>query len=211
MSEPLEAPSSRRPRRSHAERRAETRARIQDALAEAIAELGFHRATAAEISRRSGVSWGAAQHHFGDKNGILLAVLVDSFNRLVAELEGLPPAGASLEERVDAFVEGAWAHMGSARYRCTFEILLNLAPDWGAESEPLRDRTLRIWNGIWERFFGDCRLERRRRLALQYYTVCALSGLAAMQRFEGPSPERRRLELGFLKDTLVRELARPAR
>ncbi len=208
-SEPLKAPPVRRQRRSHAERTAETRARIQDALVEAITELGFHRATAAEISRRSGVSWGAAQHHFGDKNGILLAVLVDSFNRLVAELEGLPDEGASLGARVDAFVDGAWAHVGSPHYRCTFEILLNLsAPDWRAEGQPLLARTLGIWNEIWDRFFATAPVERRRRLALQYYTIATLSGLAAMRKFEGPNPEQRRLELGFLKDTLLRELSR---
>jgi AcrR family transcriptional regulator len=203
------APLARRPRRSHAERTAETRGRIQGALVEAITELGFHRATSAEISRRSGVSWGAAQHHFGDKNGILLAVLVDSFNRLVAELEGQPAEGASLEERVEAFVERTWAHVGSPHYRCTFEILLNLsAPAWEADGESLLVQTLRIWNDVWERFFADASLDRRRRLALQYYTISALSGLAAMKRFEGPNPERRRLELGFLKDTLMRELGR---
>ena len=62
-------------RRSHAERRAETRARIIEAVIESIAEVGFHRTTAVEITRRAGVTWGAVQHHFGDKDGILLAVL----------------------------------------------------------------------------------------------------------------------------------------
>lgn len=208
-SEPLEAPPRRRRRRSHAERRAETRARIQKALVEAIAEVGFHRTTAAEISRRSGVSWGAAQHHFGDKNGILMAVLVDSFNQLVARLEGQPPEGASLAERVDAFVEGIWAHVGSPHYRCTFEILLNLpARDWQTESESLLAQTLRIWSDIWERFFPEARLERRRRLALQYYAIATLSGLATLQKFEGANPEQRRIELGFLKDTLLHQLSR---
>ncbi len=206
--EPLVVPATRHLRRSHAERRVETRARIQNALVEAISELGFHRATAAEISRRSGVSWGAAQHHFGDKNGILVAVLVDSFNRLVAELEDQPDEGAALEERVERFVEGAWRHMGGPHYRCTFEILLNLAgPDWSAEGDPLRGNTLRIWGDIWDRFFGDADIPASRRVALQFYTVSALSGLAAMRKFEGPNAEQRRLELGFLKDTLLRELS----
>jgi AcrR family transcriptional regulator len=206
-SETLRPPPRRRPRRSHAERTAETRARIQEALVGAITEVGFQRATSAEISRRAGVSWGAAQHHFGDKNGILMAVLVDSFNRLVAELEGLPAEGASLEERVDAFVEGAWRHVGSPHYRCTFEILLNLsASDWQAEGESLLPRTLGIWNDIWDRFFAAPHPERHRRLALQYYVIATLSGLAAFRKFEGPNPEQHRLELGFLKETLRREL-----
>ena len=207
--EALEVPAPRRRRRSHAERREETRTRIKAALVASISDVGFHRTTAAEISRRSGVSWGAAQHHFGDKNGILMAVLVDSFNLLVGEMEGLPCEGASLQERVDAFVEGAWAHLGSEHYRCTFEILLNVAgPDWEAEESPLRGETRRIWNEIWDRFFADASLESRRRVALQYYVISVLSGLAAMKKLAKAGAGRRRLELGFLKNTLLHELSR---
>ena len=209
MSQPLEIPSPRRTRRSHAERNAETQARIKAAVVDAVSELGFQRSTAAEISRRAGVSWGAAQHHFGDKNGILVAVLVDSFNRFAEQLAGISVEGMSLEERVAAFVDAAWEHFGSPHYRCTFEILLNMPdPDWASQELPLRDATLDAWSGIWNRFFGEANLTQRRTVALQYYTVSVLSGLAAMKRFEGPAAERRRMELGLLKDTLVRELGR---
>jgi len=207
MSEPLVVPRAERKRRSHAERNAETQQRIKAAVIETISELGFSRATAAEISRRAGVSWGAAQHHFGDKHGILIAVLVDSFNRFAAQLASVPLEGLSLAGRVAAFVDVAWEHFGSRDYRCTFEILLNMpGPDWAAREVPLRDATLDAWSGIWKRFFGEAGLTPRRMLALQYYAISALSGLAAMKRFEGPGSERRRIELGLLKDTLVREL-----
>ena len=73
---------TRRPRRrTHAERTAESRARIMSAVVESIAEVGFKRSTASEIARRSGLTWGAVQHHFGGKEGILAAVLEDSFDR----------------------------------------------------------------------------------------------------------------------------------
>ena len=203
----LEAPKIRRTRRSHAERTAETQARIKRGVVEAIGELGFHRATAAEISRRAGVSWGAAQHHFGDKDSILIAVLVDSFNRFAEQLASIPVEATSLEQRVSAFVSAAWEHFGSPHYRCTFEILLNMpGPDWASRKLPLRDATLDAWSSIWNRFFGDAGLTPRKTIAVQYYTVSVLSGLAAMKRFEGPGSERRRIELALLKDTLVREL-----
>ena len=63
----------KRERRSHAERTAATRLRIVEAVIESIAEVGFQRTTAVEITRRAGVTWGAVQHHFGDKDGILIA------------------------------------------------------------------------------------------------------------------------------------------
>ncbi len=207
MSEQLEVPRVKRKRRTHAERSAETRRRIMAAVAEAISDIGFHRTTATEISRRSGVSWGAAQHHFGDKDGILIAVLVNSFNRFAERLASLSVEDKPLEARVASFVDAAWEHFGSPHYRCTLEILLNMPPpDWFSQELPLRDATLEAWSSIWDRFFGDADLSPRNELALQYYMVSVLSGLAAMNRFETPGVERRRIELRFLKETLVREL-----
>jgi AcrR family transcriptional regulator len=209
MREQLKVPRAHRKRRTHAERTAETRGRIKAAVVEAVSDLGFHRTTAAEISRRAGVSWGAAQHHFGDKNGILIAVLVDSFNLFAEQLSSISVEGRQLEERVASFVDAAWEHFGSPQYRCTLEILLNMPPpDWLSQELPLRDATLEAWSGIWERFFGEANLSPRNEIAIQYYTISVLSGLAAMKRFEGPAAERRRIELSFLKQTLVRELAR---
>ncbi|MCP5057028.1 MAG: TetR/AcrR family transcriptional regulator [bacterium] len=208
MNERLLAPKTRRRRRSHAERTAETQGRIKAAVVEAVSDLGFHRTTAAEISRRAGVSWGGAQHHFGDKDGILTAVLVDSFNSFADRLKGIAVEGRSLAERVALFVEAAWEHFGSPSYRCTLEILLNMpAPDWVSRELPLRDATLEVWSGIWSRFFGEAELPPRHQIAVQYYAVSVLSGLAAMKRFEGPTAERRQIELRFLEETLVRELS----
>ena len=76
-------------RRSHAERTAETRGRAMAAVVQT---------TAAEIARRAGVTWGAVPHHFGDKDGILKAVLEASFNRFAERLAGVPD-GASLVVR----------------------------------------------------------------------------------------------------------------
>lgn len=212
MSAPLRMPPVRRARRSHAERAAETQARIKAAVVEAIEAGGLQSVTAAEISRRSGVSWGAAQHHFGDKDGILTAVLVDSFNRLATGLEAIRVEGKTLAERAALFVEAAWAHFDSGHYRSTFEILMNLSPAADSRVDlALRERTLEAWQSLWARYFGEAGLPREREVALQIYTVSTLSGLATLAKLEGGGRSRRG-ELEFLKDTLSRELggARPS-
>src|SRR5512145_1029051 len=114
-------------RRTQAERTAETRRRILDAVVESIAEVGFQRTTATEIARRAGVTWGAVQHHFGAKGGILEAVLEDTFERFEARLGDIPQ-DAPLARRVALFVERAWEHFGSPHFRSMLEILLHLAP-----------------------------------------------------------------------------------
>ena len=210
IAERLEIPKPLRTRRSHAERTAETQARIKGAVVEAITDVGFQRTTAAEISRRSGVSWGAAQHHFGDKNGILTAILVDSFNLFAARLAEISVDGKSLDDRVSLFIDAAWKHFGSTHYRSTFEILFNIPfIDWSSPEHALRDATLQAWGRVWDRFFGEADLSSRRTVAIQYYAISVMSGLAAMKKLEGPSASQRRMELGFLKETLARELRHP--
>src|SRR5262245_12426567 len=106
-------------RRTQAERTAATRERIMRAVVESIAEVGFQKTTANEITRRAGVTWGAVQHHFGGKEGILGAVLRESFERFAARLADVPGPTAPLAERVSAFVDLAWDHFRSPDYRST--------------------------------------------------------------------------------------------
>lgn len=192
-------------RRSQAERTAETRARIIDAVVESIAEVGFPRTTAAEISQRSGVTWGAVQHHFGGKDGILDAVLEHSFERFEALVDPDALTDASLAERVAHFVDRAWEHFRSPTYHSTFQILLHHAQS-GDGDGAWRETMQEAWNRVWRRSFGPA-ATRSRAFSLQHYTISVLTGLAAMQRLEGASVRRRHVELDWLEQTLVNELS----
>jgi AcrR family transcriptional regulator len=196
-----------RERRSQAERTAETRARIIDAVVESIADVGFPRTTAAEIASRAGVTWGAVQHHFGGKDGILDAVLEYSFNRFAALVDPADVADDALELRVSHFVDRAWEHFRSPTYRSTFQILLHYAGDGAADEEAdwqshMRASFLRVWSDF---FGGEPR--RNGRFALQHYTISVLTGLAAMQQLGGSAARTPQVELDWLKRTLVRELS----
>lgn len=207
MRDRLIIPFPPRVRRTQAERGAETRARIEAAVVESIDEVGLQRTTASEITRRAGVSWGAVQHHYGDKRGILIAVLEESTNRLIQRLGAVRLEGLSLEERVAAFVDTAWEHFSSSHYRCTFEILNELSV--AGESIPDLPHSLAelqgpSWAESWQRFFGDAPIPARRAVALQRYATAVLSGMASMRVLEG---DTRGVELDFLKDTLLFELS----
>jgi len=202
-------PTRARERRSHAERTAETRAKIIAAVVEGIAEVGLARTTAAQITRRAGVTWGAVQHHFGDKDGILVAVLEGSFDRFTARLDDVPSEDASLEKRASLFIDRAWEHIGSPLYRSTFEILLDQAGREQLTDEPSwQQRMFWAWDRIWMRIFGDAAIARRRHFVLQHYTISVLSGLASVQTLEGGAAPLHGAELDLLKDTLTRELSR---
>jgi hypothetical protein len=111
----------KRERRSHAERTAETRAKILAAVVDSIAEVGFHRTTAVEITRRAGVTCRA--HPQSDKDGIWSRCSGPP-SALAARLK-LIDRDMSLERRAVFFVERAFEHFTSREYVSTFEILLD--------------------------------------------------------------------------------------
>ena len=215
---PLSLPRPARSRRTQAERTAETRARILGATVESILEVGLARTTAKEIGLRAGVTWGAVQHHFGSKNGILAAVLEESFNRfasgLVSSFESLGE-DAPLEARIDAFVDSAWEYYRASYFRAAFEILLedsvarrsgesiadDAAPDWQAE-------LLEAWTGIWFRLFPEFEPGARTTRVLQRYTISTLSGLASIGQLGTRGEADLEAEIAILKRTLAAEFER---
>jgi len=203
--------AERRQRRSHAERTAQTRGRIIAAVVESIAEAGYQRTTAAEVTRRAGVTWGAVQHHFGGKEGLLLAVLEDSFDRFAARLTGVATPGSGLEERASRFVDRAWKHFGSSHFRSTFEILLNQAE---REAKTGEDRAASwqsqladAWDQVWQQLFSETGMSRRRRRQVQHFVISSLAGMASLQILEHSGRgAASQAELEMLKRAMVREL-----
>ncbi|HVN84242.1 MAG TPA: TetR/AcrR family transcriptional regulator [Candidatus Binatia bacterium] len=194
--------------RTQAQRSAETRARIKHAVVQSIDDVGFQRTTASAIARRAGMTWGAVQHHFGGKDGILAAVIEDSFSRFADRFEDFPVT-ASVDERVAMFIERAWEHFGSAHYRTTFEILLHYLPQHRPREMPtLQARMLGAWDRLWTRLFGDSALPRAQRLVLERYTISSLSGLAINLVLQGRNRIVPRGELDLLRATLIRALRR---
>lgn len=203
----MTAAAARRPPRTQAERSATTRARIVRAVVECVDQVGFQRTTANAIAQRAGVTWGAVQHHFGGKDGILGAVLDDTFARFAERFADFP-VDLPLDQRVARFVACAWAHFRSTHYRTTLEILLDSLPRHTRRGAPvLQRRMLDAWDALWRRLFADYPLPRRRRDVLAQYTVSVLTGLAMHRVLQGPNPIEPRAQLDILRATLVRALS----
>jgi AcrR family transcriptional regulator len=204
----IELPVLPRKRRTQAERTAETRAKIISAVTDLISERGFARTTAQEISARAGVTWGAVQHHFGGKDGILAAVLEASFNHFADRIAETATDGVPLDERVSQFVDKAWEHYSSRHYRTTFEILLNVqSGDDGGGVPQWQEQMYKAWNEVWIGVFPDARPGRRREFFIQHYTLSVLSGLAATLMLQGDGTQLPSEELALLKKSILDELS----
>ena len=86
----------------------ETREKVIQAAAACVAEEGFASANTNRIVERAGVTWGVLQHHFGDKSGLLDAVLERGMEELEAAFEGITIEGDDVHKRVARIVDGGW-------------------------------------------------------------------------------------------------------
>ena len=114
-----------RGRRTQEERSAETRARVVAAATGCVAELGFRGATMTAIAERAGVTWGAMQHQFGDKEAILDAVLEASLEELERRISDTGNGGATPAQRVTRFTRSVRELLAGQSYRAFLEIQLN--------------------------------------------------------------------------------------
>jgi AcrR family transcriptional regulator len=101
----------------------DTRAKIIDETVRCIMEEGFAAATAKHVAERAGVTWGVIQYHFGDRNGLLMAVVDDGVARLVDSLSAADVSELPLRERIEVVVDTAWGCYSSPTSMAAFEIL----------------------------------------------------------------------------------------
>ncbi len=201
------APAARpRVRRTQEERSAATRAKVIEAATECVAELGYRGATMSAMAQRAGVSWGAMQHQFGEKDAIFDAVLERVLERLRENFHGLREEHSDPAARIHAFVERNRELAGGPIYRAFVEIQLYRGREGG--------ETARVWSryvgdvitGVWRDLFGDLGLPRRRLEDAQRFTFAVLSGIAA-EAMLFPDVDFSARHFDILEETLLRLLA----
>jgi TetR/AcrR family transcriptional regulator, regulator of cefoperazone and chloramphenicol sensitivity len=81
--------SPRRPVNGKQLRADRTRAMVVDETVRCVLEEGFGAASAKHITERAGVTWGVIQYHFGDRDGLLMAVVDQGFGQLLESLQAM--------------------------------------------------------------------------------------------------------------------------
>jgi TetR/AcrR family transcriptional regulator, regulator of cefoperazone and chloramphenicol sensitivity len=81
----------RRPANGKQVRADRTRATVIDETVRCVLEEGFGAASAKHITERAGVTWGVIQYHFGDRDGLLMAVVDSGFSALLTKLREVEP------------------------------------------------------------------------------------------------------------------------
>jgi AcrR family transcriptional regulator len=119
---PLVAP--RRPANGSQVRADRTRALVIDETVRCILEEGFGAASAKHITERAGVTWGVVQYHFGDRDGLLMAVVDKGFAELLEVLRELPVGAENVGDRTKFIVNAAGEAVSSPTSMAALEILI---------------------------------------------------------------------------------------
>lgn len=101
-----------------------TRERILNAVVALINESGYSSASSTAIAKKAGITWGAVQHHFGNKEEILLAVLEMARDVYIQSLCNDQLKQGPVEARIDLFVDTVWQHYKSDLYFAFSEIVM---------------------------------------------------------------------------------------
>jgi len=102
-----------------------TREKVIAAAAACVAEEGFAAAHTNRIAERAGVTWGVLQYHFGDKDGLLDAVLERGMESVERAFADLVIEGSEVRERVAAVVDTGWRVFTSPLALAADEIEIN--------------------------------------------------------------------------------------
>lgn len=157
-----------------------TRARVIQAAIDSIYSEGFHAAHTNRIAEEAGVSWGVLQYHFGDKDGLLQAVLDHIFANFADSLACAELNEVDLRDRIDGLVKLLWSLVSKPEYRVSVAILRNAGRD--PESKVDGSRQMDTWSKeigrAWDELFADVDTPAPRSSAARRLMFASLRGLA---------------------------------
>jgi AcrR family transcriptional regulator len=160
------------------------RLRLIEATLQLIRDHGFAAATSQGIARRAGVTWGAAQHHFGSKASILEAILERAYRRFIATMTAPALRQGSRAVRARQFVQRMWSHYQGDDYRVSLEIQRGTRSTRGRRMRAWEQRQGRAHLEVVRAVFHESHLSDARLREVLTFTHCCLTGLALERVFE---------------------------
>jgi AcrR family transcriptional regulator len=167
-----------------AEKTRVARERLLLAAITVIRGSGLAGASTANIASRAGLTWGAAQHHFGSKEEILEAVLEASHERFTRLMEDARLRRGPVAARAGLLVDLMWAHYRSDLYVAALDILLSKRGAHGQVRRTLASGQAKAHRMTLREIFPRNRLPDRELLRCLELLHCFLTGLVLDEVFE---------------------------
>jgi AcrR family transcriptional regulator len=156
---------------------------LLDAAIECLHERGFGGATLEIIAKRAGVSRGAVQFHFGNRDDLFLALL-DEIKARLSKISLLDVSTAkSLEERLALVCGHYWEVLNSRHYIAAVQVQVGTLHD--ARLYPQVSRVLRKAEGTldrrWVELFSDLKISADKLIMARHLALAAMRGMVVRQ------------------------------
>ncbi|MCG8413639.1 MAG: TetR/AcrR family transcriptional regulator [Pseudomonadales bacterium] len=134
-----------------------TRQKVILAAIDCIYSEGFHAAHTNKIAETAGVSWGVLQYHFGDKDGLLQAVIDHIFDEFSTALSNTEYEDKDLHKRVRELIDTVWSLVNKKEYRVSVAILRNAgrSPDSSIDGQKQLSSWAKKTSQLWDRLFEE--------------------------------------------------------
>ncbi|GAB3861041.1 TetR/AcrR family transcriptional regulator [Nocardioides maradonensis] len=179
-------------RRTQAERRATTRARILDATAASLVEKGYAATTVSEVQERAGVARGTLQHHFPTRSELLVAATTHVVDLRLAAFRRAIDAMADDTDRIGTTVDLAWNDLSGPVFYAAVELWVaaRTDPELRANLVAEEERVFREMRTLYAEALGSDLATDPRAATLVEFTVDFLSGLSMTAMLTGKRPEQ---------------------
>lgn len=188
--------TTRPPRRTQAERRSTTRAKLLDAVLEELVESGYGNLTTPAICRRAGLSQGALFKHFPTKAALVAAAVEFLFAALVADYGRRFAEAAGPGDPLRRGVALLWDVFQDPRLVAAYDLYTAARTDaeLRASLEPVVRRHADALHALAAALYAPADDDERARLvAVVDLAILAMQGLVLNELATGG--ERRREEL----------------
>ncbi|MER9281157.1 cupin domain-containing protein [Mesorhizobium sp. M0522] len=154
--------------------------RLLKATIASVSEGGFSSVTFTEITRRAGVSIGAAQHHFQSKADLILATVGYVFTEMDLFVSEMSPTSGSVDERLDKIISVYWSWFSSPEYLAAWELVLGARRDaklFRELSERVVVAAVEPVNDLWRAAFSDVEMGDGELHQMVQFTFALMRGL----------------------------------
>jgi AcrR family transcriptional regulator len=174
-----------------------TRQRLVQATIDLLCERGYAGVTTPDIAQNAGVSRGALQYHFSNKEDLFKEVIWETTNAMTAGLDIQTLCDVPIPDRVSTIVDHYWEALGSPRYVAVLEIWLHSRFDQTFVRRLAdQQRTVgRNRDKEWLHLFSDLSVNSSDLVTVRTLIIDALRGFAMRRIGNGMGIVRRELDL----------------
>ena len=170
----------KRLRRTHAERRSESRERLLNACLDLLVERGYARLTVADVAKRADVSLGAQTNYYRTKLDLVSAAAEYSQENAVKVADKVARDARKARKPVMAFIQNAKSFYLDRSYLAMIELLVAARTDPTVAERflPVVKSHRRHINDTWLEVFLSEGLPRKQAKQMLHMTLFIMRGMA---------------------------------